>query len=498
MRGDFSRDTFDPQRHFSRVLMQQGRVQLDADWNEQAAILLHYLRTLTRDVLGAHAGPIDFLGFEIVTDGTPDASLKIDRFEPDPARRQALKEALTRAGGNAVIAPGRYYVQGMMVESRRAILYTQQPSYGSGNVPTVETLEKWTSGLLVYLDVWERQITALEDDRIREVALGGPDTCTRAEVAWQVRVLFQPQNAKSFDCNAVKQLKPHGSGRLRARARLDKPPTELCVIPPESRYRGAENQLYRVEVHKGGTATGSGGATFKWSRDNGSVTYPVRSVTGMTVALEHLGRDRRTSLEPGDWVEVVDDAIVMGEEAGPLARVHLVDRDKRTVTLTPPDGVTTLPNRGPAAHTLLRRWDHAGNPAAFGGALPIVEQANTDEGLKTWIGLEDGVEVWFANGGEYRAGDYWLIPARTATGDVEWPDEVDSTGNPKRDADGNPVKALQAVNGPHHYYAPLLLVTAATGDRRRSSRDCRCAIQPLPCTSYLYAYGGAAIGLNNL
>ena len=50
MKGDFSRDTFDPDRHFSRVLMQQGRVQLDADWNEQAAIMQHALRSLVVDV----------------------------------------------------------------------------------------------------------------------------------------------------------------------------------------------------------------------------------------------------------------------------------------------------------------------------------------------------------------------------------------------------------------------------------------------------------------
>ncbi len=46
MKGDFSRLTFDPRKNFSSVLMQQGRVQLDADWNEQGAILLHYVRTL--------------------------------------------------------------------------------------------------------------------------------------------------------------------------------------------------------------------------------------------------------------------------------------------------------------------------------------------------------------------------------------------------------------------------------------------------------------------
>ena len=39
MRGDFTRDTFDPTRHYSGVLLQQGRVQLDADANEQSAIL---------------------------------------------------------------------------------------------------------------------------------------------------------------------------------------------------------------------------------------------------------------------------------------------------------------------------------------------------------------------------------------------------------------------------------------------------------------------------
>jgi hypothetical protein len=494
MKGDFSRDTFDPTRHFSRVLMQQGRVQLDADWNEQTAILLHYLRTLARDVFGPHAGPRDSLGFEIITDDTPDANLKIDGFEPNPARRQVLKDALQ--AGNVVIAPGRYYVQGILVESHRAILYTEQPGYGSPSQPKVDTLRNWPRGLLAYLDVWERHITGVEDDRIREVALGGPDTCTRAAVVWQVKILLQPQNANVFDCNAIKTLPQIGTGRLRARARLDKPPTELCVIPPESRYRGAENQLYRVEVHKGGTAAGDAtGATFKWSRDNGSVTYPIRSLSGSMATLEHLGRDRRLRLEPGNWVEVVDDVIAMSEEAGPLAQVDGVDHDTLTVTLRLPGGVTSLPNRGDAAHPMLRRWDHAGDPASFSGALPVREQPDTEQGMKSgWIPLEDGVEVWFAAGGRYRAGDYWLIPARTATGDVEWPNELDAAGHPKLDADRNPVKALSAAHGPYHYYAPLLLVGGSSGN----GRDCRCAIRPLPCLSYLYAYGGTAIGANNL
>ena len=39
MSGDYSRESFDPRRHFSAVRMQQGRVALDADWNEQGAIV---------------------------------------------------------------------------------------------------------------------------------------------------------------------------------------------------------------------------------------------------------------------------------------------------------------------------------------------------------------------------------------------------------------------------------------------------------------------------
>jgi len=40
MKADLTRDTFNPAKHYSRVMMQQGRVAVDADWNEQASILL--------------------------------------------------------------------------------------------------------------------------------------------------------------------------------------------------------------------------------------------------------------------------------------------------------------------------------------------------------------------------------------------------------------------------------------------------------------------------
>jgi Family of unknown function (DUF6519) len=50
MRGDFSRRTFRAARHYTGVLLQQGRVSLDADFNEQVEIERHRRRMLARDL----------------------------------------------------------------------------------------------------------------------------------------------------------------------------------------------------------------------------------------------------------------------------------------------------------------------------------------------------------------------------------------------------------------------------------------------------------------
>jgi hypothetical protein len=92
MKGDVSRAAFDARR-FSRVVAQQGRIQLDADWNEQQAIIDHRLRAALADVFG-HAGllgvaiaPHAAPGFGIHTHGGClfDASSPgIDVLDPSP------------------------------------------------------------------------------------------------------------------------------------------------------------------------------------------------------------------------------------------------------------------------------------------------------------------------------------------------------------------------------------------------------------------------------
>src|ERR1700738_3216423 len=144
MKGDGSGSTFDPRERHTGVLDQQGRVQLDADRNEQDAVH-HRLRLQMRDLIGDAAGPLDDAGFAITLD---------------------------EKSGRVTIAGGRYYVGGLMCENARRIFWDDQPS-----VDTVEEHDhEDVVTHLYYLDVWERRATAVEDPDLRGPALAGADT----------------------------------------------------------------------------------------------------------------------------------------------------------------------------------------------------------------------------------------------------------------------------------------------------------------------------------
>jgi hypothetical protein len=480
MSTDITRRTFDPANHYSRVVMQQGRVALDADWNEQSAILLHYMRTLASDIIGRCAGPADHLGFEILTAADPDWETRFDALAAGDVRYKAFKPDVK--GGNLLICPGRYYVDGILVENDAPALYDAQLGFPFNDGITLDVINRWDDAVLLYLKVCEREITYVQDDRIREVALGGPDTSARTKTCWQVVALPKPAKPeiKNFGCSFVETLPPLGLGTLRARARQPSMTTSPCITAPDARYRGLENHLYRVEIHQSGEANGDAkGATFKFSRDNGAAVFPIRAFGANSVEVESLGRDRRFGLASGDWVEVVNDRIAAGGKAGPLFAVEKACNDSLTVTLIPgTDAASALGDivkEGAALHPMLRRWDHAGD-AKFAGALAVTttDEAKLAEG---WIELEDGVLVRFAPGVRYEVGDFWQIEARVATGDVYWPLERDAAGALVTDVDKNPVPATAKRHGPHCHYAPLLLI--GPDGKKDTVSDCRCRITPI-------------------
>jgi hypothetical protein len=247
--------------------------------------------------------------------------------------------------------------------------------------------------------------------------------------------------------------------------------------------RTLENQLYRVEIHQPGVAwdgkadiSTTKAATFKWSRENGSAIYPIVTLGGgsgtTAVTLETLGRDDRFGLAEGDWVEIVDDDCVLQNRYEILFKIQAIDRMTMVVTL---NGAPPLAGQSPAKHPLLRRWDHKdGDPADGGlqlgsdGAALIVEgRGDTDN----WLELEDGVMIQFQKPdagqipNQYRTGDYWLIPARTATGDVEWP--------LVKDSQGKLVSVAKAPDGVVHHYAPLAVIAVNADGIRVGKLPCR-------------------------
>jgi hypothetical protein len=526
MKGDFSRQTFDRAKHYSAVLKQQGRVDVDADWNEQQAINRHRVETEAIDVIGHCGAPVNDAGFEITANGK---TLKIGK--------------------------GRYYVDGILCENEEDLAYDQQPDLLDPS-KVISLLSKTKNGV-VYLDVWQRHITALDDDLVREKALGGPDTATRRKTVWQVKVLpitrqpFKPDffrnhiiQLSSALTNVAKGLDPlvHGesvkvvneskkslrpaatlsaenalpiaktvlanlqkvklpadirtkvgpliegitsgiseqlaaaekmtcesqldqwdtltapsTGMLNARTQPPTPDDNPCLLPPSAGYQRLENQLYRVEIHTGGRDENGDPTqpTFKWSRDNGTVVTLIESLSASQVTVRDVGPDEVLGFANGQLVEVIDDGLELNGQPGELIQITDVNTATRVITLASAPTITF----DPARHPKLRRWDGAGGIKIDG----------------TWQALEGGVEVQFADG-TYAPGDYWFIPARTATGDIEWP----------RDATNTTI--AQPRRGIVHHYCRLALVSIA--GEQLAVTDCRKVFPPLTEQAFHVAWIG--------
>jgi hypothetical protein len=449
-RGDFTRDTYDKSKHFLRVLMQQGRVQLDADFNEQTSILLNRLQTLAKDIFGLQGGPEQNCGFEFIA--TEEQINNINNLSEE--EKQELKQLLQSE--KYLIGKGNYYVDGILCENEEFVSYLQQPDF---TPEATDTCKVQLNGAtyLAYLDVWERQITPIEDRddfkiNIREVALGGADTAIRSKLVWQVKlkqlkdnqdietVAKQVSKDRNYFQSVLGQelLKP-GKGEIIAR--ITKPSStginDPCVIPFNSKFRGAENHLYRAEIFRVSTTNQ---LSFVWSRENSSIVFPIvtspeKNSSVIVFKLEHLGKDKNSSLSAGDWVEIINDDYILGDSDRQLLKVEQVDRIENQVILSGDSKSNTLL---PEKHPLLRRWDSK------------EVEVNLSEGSNKWFPLEDGIEIQFqadTQNNFYQVGDYWLIPVRTATGNVEWPKQ--------KNKEGKLEPQPQLPHGIAHYYAPL-------------------------------------------
>jgi hypothetical protein len=525
MSGDYTRSTFKQDKHFSGVRHQQGRVLLDADWNEAVDIGHHGERTALTDVIGPAGMPEDAAGFELtpvsagsthdLVIGTGRAyveGLLVEHLEADPTTIQ--KESGSGTSTVWIVTSGPTLQAGQWVrrqadslptattvaalvasavedDDRQRVKFSTDiggtshtivglATYGTQAHEPTAPADLAAGPYFAYLDVWEREITSLDDDALEDAALGGVDTTLRTQVTWKVDLLAlkplidagtipSPPSCKAFPDG----WSPLGTGTrvtLAARTNPVEETPDPCALPSEGGYRSLDNRLYRVEVHGLITKSGTTKTYIKWSRDNGIHRSRLLAVKDGSLEVDSVGRDSVTAFTSSEWVEVIDERRILAGEPGFFVELgEIVDTRLGITTILDPltlepvlDGTEpdtdVLPAEG-----FVRRWE-GGQPVAAAAA--------------TWVPLENGIEVQVASGAA-QSGDYWLIPARTTTAAIEWPED-DATDD----------AAFEPPHGVAHHVCALGIVERAAGGAWTVLDDCRDLFPPLTELESFFYLGG--------
>jgi hypothetical protein len=467
---DISRRAFDPRKHYSSVRMQQGRVIVDDDWNENERIENEDRRAANVDIIGRSGSPDQ--GFRIADARIADGMIDFDAL------------------------PGTFYLGGLRLDLENKETYRTQKDWlqqpdDLHKAPESERFD------LVYLVAWQQPVGAVEDSELFEVALGGPDTSMRVRNMRRIKLWGDVQTA---DCavawqKLISELEAKNNGkindenealpdvRLTVSFSEDGVSEDICKPSVLGGYLGAENQTIRVQlVDKG---------HFTWGFDNASPLYRVEvNESGETVMLLTDPKDQAHWPLSGQVVEILPwSAVLPNREKVSGMRGHLslvnssYDPDTRELTLTNPlpsgFGEEWKPRsdadelKEPSEYLFMRVWnrgsDRSSDPAISFTPGTAVKLGNT--GLKVTITGDDRVP-----------GHYWIIAARPETPDRVVPWELE--------------KALPP-HGVRRFHAPLAMIhwrTNSAGDiEGEVIRDCRRRFRPLTelktCCTYFVGDG---------
>lgn len=278
---------------------------------------------------------------------------------------------------------------------------------------------------------------------------------------------------------------PVSSGAIGTQP-VSTPKTGPCCMTAGVGYTGAENQLYRIEIHTPGGPEGAG-ATFKWSRENASVQTLVTAIgpgttnagsTASSLTVQSLGRDQVLGFQNGNWIEITDEWHDNAGLPGELYKIDHIDIPTLSIVLTSQLSAnftsTTLDSN---TYTRIIRWDQSGwvYNVESGSQEQYVDldAALASGALKGTLGipiptdgspvvLENGVAVTFKlslSNGNFLPMDFWTFTARASDGTI-----------------GQPISP--APQGIAHHFTNLGTVTFSSSSGGAS--DCR---NPWPPTS---------------
>lgn len=485
---DISRFLLQPNKHYSSLHMQQGRVLVDSDWNERAAIEAEDLRATILDVICARGTPNDGFLITLSEDPAPDPEIETPDGEYETYDFQLAGGSYYLGGLRLVIddPPGMETFLGqsdwLQVTSSGAYMPARpEPDEGEN-----------TRFDLVYLHAWEQPVTAIEDRELVEVALGGRDTSTRIKRMRR----FMVTTVESDDCptafaELVTQLEESGkasfsadsgelvsNGRLRVVAASVPNLEDPCADPTASGYVGADNQTIRVELRPGVEPEHDG--KLIWGFDNASTLHRVQ-VDGTTVSLLTTPQDLAAMPRAGQVVEFLQWGAKLpnGEkvaEAQGLLTVVTSGYDPKTRQLEIED-VAALADwnawlglhpehynpddpSGTEQYLYMRVWDRGSEP------VESAAEAEIDYEIGEPIDLANtGLQVIVEAVG--KTGDFWIVAARPSTPEVVTPWDLNGeTG--------------VAPHGPRRFYAPLGLITVTdTTPLSYAVQDCRTRLRKL-------------------
>jgi hypothetical protein len=249
MKTEISRDSHQPEKYYSGVYQKQGRMLTDSDWNELVDILKDHLNDALKDVVGSKEGSAG---------GTP--------------RHRALR-IVDDPTDTFNIQPGHVYADGISARILGVsdIAYNDQPYFPSPPNPAGD--------YVLYADVWERTVTHLFDERLRDKGLHGADTCSRkqtiAQIKWSPYDAGAPENPDNNPENSAKNpVKGDAELSLTLLQKTTDPdPCDPCAAELDVESKTG-NYLFRVEVHEvKGDADSATEITLKWSSENGAEQF---------------------------------------------------------------------------------------------------------------------------------------------------------------------------------------------------------------------------------